>query len=332
MRSWLKHISGATALIELRGKQQLDSQLGLRLFSHLRSQIIAHCLQTRNPVPPTILELSELCRHKQEDPADATTDILAEFCRLRAKNAFHPLPSQSRLTTINIISRAISIANALESWHAKLPSKFLPSTVATDRPSPEVLSDQYLIYPDLSAATLLNNHHTNRLLVHETILSQLAYLQRKYPAQKSIPGDSSSTTQVHIWTQVDKSKNAILNLVDSICASVPFHLNHSFYFPTATRPHAAAGNVLIWPLYVCAQISPRTAPVSDVTRSWIISRLQKIEAETGVGQAMTLAEILKERIEVTELLVGYDTDDAEKVGDGAWRPLHEKETARVVLF
>lgn len=40
MRAWLKHIHGAAALLELRGEQQLLTELGYRLFGQLRGQIV----------------------------------------------------------------------------------------------------------------------------------------------------------------------------------------------------------------------------------------------------------------------------------------------------
>ena len=40
MHSWTKHITGAAALLSLRGKQQLKTPMGRNLFVHLRTQIV----------------------------------------------------------------------------------------------------------------------------------------------------------------------------------------------------------------------------------------------------------------------------------------------------
>lgn len=37
---WTNHISGATALLDLRGTDQLKTEAGIRLFLHLRYQIV----------------------------------------------------------------------------------------------------------------------------------------------------------------------------------------------------------------------------------------------------------------------------------------------------
>lgn len=40
IESWTNHINGATALLEMRGTDQLKSETGLRLFLHLRYQVV----------------------------------------------------------------------------------------------------------------------------------------------------------------------------------------------------------------------------------------------------------------------------------------------------
>ena len=39
-RAWAAHIAGATALLQLRGQKQFDSELGAQLFQQLRSQMV----------------------------------------------------------------------------------------------------------------------------------------------------------------------------------------------------------------------------------------------------------------------------------------------------
>lgn len=40
MESWTKHVNGAAALVNLRGKQQLQSPIGHQLFVNLRGQVV----------------------------------------------------------------------------------------------------------------------------------------------------------------------------------------------------------------------------------------------------------------------------------------------------
>lgn len=42
MRSWFNHVQGATRLLELRGVEQLDSQIGSDLFTTVRLQNVCY--------------------------------------------------------------------------------------------------------------------------------------------------------------------------------------------------------------------------------------------------------------------------------------------------
>lgn len=47
MKAWEQHIAGAAALLKLRGKQQLQTERGLRLFVSLRNQLVCRGLNAR---------------------------------------------------------------------------------------------------------------------------------------------------------------------------------------------------------------------------------------------------------------------------------------------
>jgi hypothetical protein len=44
MESLNKHVSGAEALLQLRGKHQLETVRGRDLFAHIRAQIVSSCV------------------------------------------------------------------------------------------------------------------------------------------------------------------------------------------------------------------------------------------------------------------------------------------------
>ena len=45
MKSWTKHVSGAAALLSVRGKQQLATTIGRQVFYHLRTQVVSCPIQ-----------------------------------------------------------------------------------------------------------------------------------------------------------------------------------------------------------------------------------------------------------------------------------------------
>jgi hypothetical protein len=46
-----KHVGGAEALLQLRGKQQLETVLGRDIFAHIRAQIVSSNISTLKFVP-----------------------------------------------------------------------------------------------------------------------------------------------------------------------------------------------------------------------------------------------------------------------------------------
>lgn len=285
MKSWLNHIKGATALLALRGEEQLESEFGRTLFIQARTSIISGCYQTRTPIPNIIVWLSEKCRDKGADPADNLSLIVFQFCNLRAEIPFHPPITQLESTTRTTIARCISIAEALTDWYGSLPTAFLPSSVSAGTASSNMLLEYYDIYEDVWTAGIMNYYRANAILVHEALINQLNFLRLRYP--------DGLDEVLDLEDQISKSRSTMLSLIDSVCASVPSLIQSNF---------AAVGVSLLWPLYVSAQISPRSAPVQATTRSWIIGRLEKIGAHMGVRQATLLARLLNKEIEVTELL------------------------------
>ena len=238
---------------------------------------------------------------------------MARFCNLRSEYPFHPPASQTKKTTMYVVSCALDIINDLEDWYDETPSDFRPTQAFVPAPTTEVLTDTYHVYPDLWTVTFTNAYRTYLILLHEVVLSQLAFLHgcnTRFPpsVDSSTPNPApvaSAANRQHdeIDEQMEVSRSTIQQATNDICASVPYHLNYDpkSYFPSV--PKTAAAEALVWPLYVCSQLSPKHVYIPNTTRSWMVGRLQTVGAETGVMQATMLAQILLEKQEVTDLLV-----------------------------
>jgi hypothetical protein len=285
MNSWIRHIRGATALLDLRGEKQLDTEFGRTLFVQTRTHIIAGCVQTRTPIPNIVVRLSQKCRASKTNPLEEVIPLSFLFCNLRSTIPFHPVENQSEARTRAIIAKYSSVSEALFEWHCSLPSGFLPTKMPSEKSDPAVLSEFYDVWDDVWTAGVVNNCSTNHILVNESLLVQLAYLRDNYACNLN--------ELVELEDRISKARNTIIYLIDTVCASVPYLLQSNL---------AVCGVGLLWALYVSAQISPRAAPVDKATRSWITGRLEKIGVDLGVRQATTLAGFLHKKIEVTQLL------------------------------
>ena len=49
MKSWANHIRGATAIAQIRGREQLQTDIGRAMFAHLRTQIVRITYQSKTP-------------------------------------------------------------------------------------------------------------------------------------------------------------------------------------------------------------------------------------------------------------------------------------------
>ena len=91
--------------------------------------------------------------------------------------------------------------------------------------------------------------------------------------------------------QILTAQNTIEKFSQDICATVPFFLGD----PAAVAlngkqqySRAAAGTLVLWPLYVAAETGYCTVEL----RSWITLTLRKVADVTGIRQASIMADKL----------------------------------------
>jgi len=294
MTSWLRHAKGATALLELRGEEQLNTNLGRALFTQTRTHIIAGSVQTKTPLPELVIRLSRKYREATSNPLEDIIPLISHFCQIRSGRPFYPVRNQTESTTRTIISQYTTLSQQMQDWHDQLPSSFSPARKFPQKPSASMLSEYYHVYDDVWTAAVVNNCNTNHMLVNEALIIQLSYLQDHFARD--------AAELVELNESITRARSTVINLVDEVCASVPHLLQSNM---------AAAGVGLLWALYVSAQISPRAASVHASTRGWIMNRLENIGAELGVRQATTLAGFLREGVKLSQVLDGSAGQDEE---------------------
>ncbi|KAE8371599.1 hypothetical protein BDV26DRAFT_275767 [Aspergillus bertholletiae] len=272
LQSWAQHIRGATALIEMRGAEQIKWIVGMRMFTHLRVQIIASCLHWRLSVPSSIVHWS-LQAMAERSTADAKADELVDLVAHVGR-----LLSQARMKLApDLIASAATIDRDLRQWRHSLPPRWTYQSVrrppVRDR-SPSHMkcyyTEVYHIYPDLWACNIWNFYRSVRIRVNQLILNAAEL--------------SDQTQQAH-------ARGTITQLATEIAESVPFALrlvgNKETEFPLVD--HCLGGFTIIWPLYVAASTSPLGSPL----REWAIERLEAIGHDMGIGLAQFMARTLR---------------------------------------
>jgi len=226
------HKKGALALIRHRGPASFKTGVSRRLFTAIRSRQIVYSLQKRRKVE---LEPDFLATDILDLPSARLDLLIAELANL------HSDLDRGRSDTLTdksidspdqvafcktILRRSLMLDAKLHEWRQSLPSSWRPLTI----------TDLNEIHPSIRAAGLYNGlcdvyssltvSHINNASrsVHVAVLRLITYCNRIL-ALGGAGFDAQLQDYIDEQTQI---------LVDSICASLPYHLGSRI---TTTLPH-----------------------------------------------------------------------------------------------
>ncbi|KAJ5491355.1 hypothetical protein N7539_002922 [Penicillium diatomitis] len=254
---WTRHITGATALLHLRGPDQLKTEIGLRLFLHLRYQI-------SNRLIMIIGRLASLRADLREGIVTDSHEVLAITSRLEAD---------------------------LVAWLATLPPEFnyqtetvIPYDILFQERRGGLVpyDDQYHEYPNLWISNTWNHYRCTRIIINEIALEHI---------RKLAMSSTNASLSEEIWQQGKAQRINIRRLAVDICRSVPYILGA---LPNS-RSHAAlplerfmGGLTVLWPLFL-AGIVERP---NHALRRWVIQCLRLIGHSFGFDQALATMDIV----------------------------------------
>ncbi|KAJ6119274.1 hypothetical protein N7523_003554 [Penicillium sp. IBT 18751x] len=215
---WMKHMEGAAKLIEFRGPEQLTRQEGLDMFTQLRAQINVSKIYREQYSSPILAQLTESAKLHRNSEDQIQDDLgllvikLSNFCA-SLKNKTITEPSEILRTALTIDAELMALFLSVRPpWNyqtVKVP------TVDGERITQAVWGNSYHVYSNLTASSLWNNYRSARILIHELIIdtvngiNSLGY------------DDNGSQQRLNLASQ---SRQIAQQLVEDICASVPFHL------------------------------------------------------------------------------------------------------------
>ncbi|KAJ6111017.1 hypothetical protein N7486_003252 [Penicillium sp. IBT 16267x] len=285
---WTNHINGAMALLEMRGPDQLKTETGLRLFMHLRYQIIISCMQRDVRVPESLLESSRyiLDLRPSEAYGNRLIIIIGRLSNLRADVIARKITDDQQ-----IIAGASAIEADLITWLAGLPPVFSYEILAKDRFDFQfqqrcrglaLYDDQYHVYPNLWACNSWNQYRCARIIVSGMILTHIRQMS-----------DSASMRSLseELRQQCHSLRATIRRLAVDICRSVPYCLgvHQNEMDPNLPPPDSYLGGlVLLWPMYLAGTAENRTHPL----RRWVVQCLRMIGHTFGLDQALALMDIV----------------------------------------
>jgi hypothetical protein len=230
LKDWAKHISGSSALVGLRGMEQMRTPHGRRMFIQVCSNLLISCIQRRLPVPPHILQLrAEVAKYIMTDePGWKVQECMVKFANLRSQircEGFNKDPKA-------ILAKSLEIDSELYDIFAETHPGWEYETFFTNDVDPRIFKGRYHRYFDIWVAQLWNGMRTIRIMLNEQIRNALFAGSSSHPQLFQGP---ESTAQIQL------SSETMLQLASDIVDSVPQLTGYLDSKYTATPTVTAVG-------------------------------------------------------------------------------------------
>jgi hypothetical protein len=304
IQAWVKHVDGACALLNLRGKQQFNSNIGRRLFHQFYGVILLVALETGKPVHPGMHELyramtpsSDYSIHGRASAR--LVDVLHASIQLNQNHDTEP---------ITMVNTAMSLDRELHEIKEHMPSIWDYETILLEKPSPHLYGTMYRIYLDPWIAQMWNNVGSCRICLFKIIRENLnkgrtlynppLFSKEEYDSIRAAAEKTSRATAAAIVASVpqitgmipfpdpDTVKRRAMDPTTPIPTPVHELCPPGTYIHTKLSTHMVH---LIWPLYAAGGLDL----MSSEMRQWTIEILHYIALRIGNRQAIVLADELK---------------------------------------
>ncbi|KAK0125436.1 hypothetical protein ONS96_009277 [Cadophora gregata f. sp. sojae] len=324
LKEWRHHMNGTAALLKLRGRPQLWTPIGFKLFMHASTHVMVGCLHREIAMPPELLELrQEAFQCVNEEPVWQYLKVADEFTIFRGavRNGTLANPEE-------IIRAALIIDRKLHQIFTDVSPGWIYETVVCEVEQDIVFQNRYDIYHDHCIAQTWNGMRTARIMLNETICFQLTRLSE------------STTGYESRWEQ---STQICIEMSDAILRSVPQHLGHISRRPFqgdgttshVTEPlerdpsYPSLGSwFLLWPLYIAGT----TRVATPEMRAYAGTILEYVGETVGIKQGTNLASFIREHAfpghEAAGAGLGMAVDENGK-RIGALRVMMDREDAEM---
>ncbi|KAH8697487.1 hypothetical protein BGW36DRAFT_378795 [Talaromyces proteolyticus] len=259
--SWLKHMKGAVALLQLRQPEQFRSALGGELYKQVGKNIHVGCVQQRIRIPPEFLELhkSVACFIDISNYVLQFSTAIEGLTNLQAAIRYGELTDPEE---INCLAKDLDDSVVL--FASSVPPEWCYSSICTqDRCLPKDGGKRH-INQTHRIIELWNTIRMTRLMLNEIIY--------KYACM----GAPCATHELLCST----ARETIEMMASEICATVP-QFRQSLPAQIQSPRIVASGHILIWPLSILG--ASELVPVA--LRLYAIESLHFIGADMLIPQA-----------------------------------------------
>ncbi|KAF2835070.1 hypothetical protein M501DRAFT_989255 [Patellaria atrata CBS 101060] len=287
MKGWVNHVDGAVSLVKMRGAGEFNTEQSFNLFRAVRSVMLTSSIARHKdiedfPSPNGWRLVDDL----EENAANRLTLISMSLPKIRTKA--HTLLGQPKTdstlaSVLELIELAQKVDRDLDDWFRNVPPSWghrtisvCHNTAAEDIAQAEEWPGPIHTYEDIFIASIVNDHRVGRICCQSVLVAAAAWLAPK-AAVTADPMGQAASYQVQ-------------QLVDDICASVPFHMKYHYQADALLSNHdqgaaeAMGAYLLVWPLYVCLNVPT----LEERQRLWLRGRMTFVGKEFGLNQAQVL--------------------------------------------
>lgn len=301
LKAWSNHILGASALLKLRGREQIRSIEGRQLFLQTVGTLVVTSVQQNLPLPDYIMDWTREARELSQfsNLGLVCQEAMMEFTVYNASIGDGTLSNPDA-----IIARGLELDGILKDAFEIPPEDWEYETILTDAEPDLIYNGRYQVYDNIWICQIWNGMRSFRCLLNEQIQKTI---QEGHFAQPPRLTDPAHTAQLQ------QSIDIMCNMQADIFATVPQHLgyvsrDHRYPSPPsptgpwkpARQPEGSTSRMsgpyfILWPLWYCGMMAVAT----DATRRYATRNLKLIADELGIQQAGVLADILEKKHKIT---------------------------------
>jgi hypothetical protein len=157
---------GASALIKLRGPNQIKSNIGRRMLVHVNAQLMLICLSDGLGLPDHMVEYNEAAIKLVETPdlSFVVQNIMMRLCQFRAEILKGSLSNPQE-----ILAKALDLDGILLKLATDVPPGWEYDTISTDDDPDIVYNGRYHIYHDYVRRFQFHNSFTYAIMLNKVL-------------------------------------------------------------------------------------------------------------------------------------------------------------------
>jgi hypothetical protein len=252
--AWAAHLQGALTLVNMRGDEQFDDPIALRMLFRVTTNEIISCVASHRPIPQEIMVLrANIASHSPSlDAKSKESDLTIRFATLRHELEDGNMTDDKAVAAIkDLDGRFLALSLDVQpTWQYKI--------VQVEEKTSHHWEEHHHLYPCEQIGQMWNLLRLARILLNESILSLCSNIDEIFSPQSKTPSLHRQAIEI------------IESMASDICASVPqYILELSAVVPLAMTarpasiPHARTKSPnpthhlpcyrLLFPLYVAVQ-------------------------------------------------------------------------------